>query len=85
MPTLFILDTGTPGNLLTLSEETTIKQTREFQERLAYRTLADCRPFHPVQAEYFQGTVVWLNCSTHTSTPRSDEAFESHATGLDQT
>ena len=52
---------------------------------LAYHTLADCRPFHPVQAECFQGTGVCLNCSTHTSTPRSDEAFESHATGLDQT
>ena len=52
---------------------------------LAYHTLADCRPFHPVQVECFQGTGVCLNCSTHTSTPRSDEAFESHATGLDQT
>lgn len=81
----FILNTGTPGNLLTLSEETTIKQTREFQESLAYRTLADCKPSHPVQVEYFQGTGVWLNCLTHTSTPRADEAFESHATGLDQT
>lgn len=77
--TFFILDTGRPGKKLL------VEQTPEFEESLAYRTLADCRPFHPVQAECFQGTGVCLNCSTHTSTPRSDEASESHAIGLDQT
>lgn len=50
-----------------------------------YRTPAGCRPFHRAQAEYFQGTGACLNCSTHTSTPRSDEASGSHATDLDQT
>ena len=62
-----------------------VEPSPEFEESLPYRTLADCRPFHPVQAECFQGTGAWLNCSIHTSSPRSDEASESHATGLDRT
>ena len=51
----------------------------------SYQTLVGCKSFHPRRVECFQGTEVCLSRSTHTSTPRFDEAFASHATDLDPT
>lgn len=54
-------------------------------DQTSYRILVGCTPFHPARAECFLGTGVCLSCSIRTSIPRSDEASESHAIGLDQT